>query len=320
MRLRRLYFVDDPKRLTRDRNGRAKNGGGLVLVYQIANEGDSKEVEAEFERLFKAQFPKGMPGATVADPLPRTDDPKGKDAAEGDLLPGLTAELRKIVSSTRDQPREKNPWYGVFIERGYFDENDLYTIRGAVDTKEQNAELQKLLVKLKDQAKWKSYFSDQEGKEQPVAVPTLAQIPMGEMLDRIRRVMPAYREFDGVRVVDAYYGDDAKLIFRVHAVGTVTPDMVGKLADMLLEHPVYRNRVVKPPAPKEPRAPRAGRRWVSRSWPGRCTRTIRWRTSASVWARSCWRTPRRARRTRRRRRRGWTWRCCTIRTSRRCGS
>src|SRR5205823_3828415 len=95
---------------------------------------------------------------------------------------------------------EKNPWYGVLIERGYFDDNDRYTLAGVVDRNEQNAELQKLLVRLKDEDKWKRYFRDQDGAEQSVAMPKLDPIPMGGMLARVQRVMPAYPDFDGVRV------------------------------------------------------------------------------------------------------------------------
>jgi hypothetical protein len=267
VRLRRLYFVLDANALAGQHYAVAKNGAGLVLVYQATSEADLKAVEDEFERIFVRHFPKGVPAPKAGDEpsLKAVEPPKAGAKDKEPPLPGLTAHVRAIVTANKNAPPEKNPWYGVFIERGYFDENDRYTIRGAVDTAEQNEALRKLLDQLSGEAKWKGYFTNQDGAAQPAEPPKLEVIPMGEMLTRIRRVTPAHPEFDGVRVEGAYYSTDADrealLVFQVHAVGEkndkITPEMVARFADLLVDHPRYRNRVTRPDQPRDPRAPRA---------------------------------------------------------------
>ena len=259
IRLRRLYFVLDPKSLEPQHFAVAKDGAGLVLVYQAASAGDLKAVEEEFARAFAKHFPKGLPAPKIATaPAPSTEPttPKGlespKDplADKEPLLPGLTAELRRIMST------DQKLWYGVLIERGYFDDQDRYTLAGVVDRKEQNAELLKLLNRLKGEDKWKRYFRDQDGAEQTVQAPALTPIPMDELVERVKRVTPAYPEFDGVRIDSASYDANLYLTFKAHAVGRVTPDVVGKLADLLVRDPKYGRRVVKPEQPADPSAPR----------------------------------------------------------------
>ncbi|MBN9119588.1 MAG: hypothetical protein J0I06_10605 [Planctomycetes bacterium] len=262
IRLRRLYFVLDPKSLEPQHYAVAKNGAGLVLVYQATSAADLRAVEAEFARAFARHFPQGMPAPKVAvgAPAPAGDvppktaeppkDPKDPLAGKEPLLPGLTAELRRIMAA------DQKTWYGVLIERGYFDDQDRYTLSGVVDRKEQNAELFKLLTRLKGEEKWKQYFRDQDGAEQAVQVPKLEPIPMDEMLERVKRVTLAYPDFDGVRIESAFYDANLYLTFKAHAVGRVTPEIVGKLADLLVRDPRYTRRVVKPEQPTDPRAPR----------------------------------------------------------------
>jgi hypothetical protein len=120
-----------------------------------------------------------------------------------------------------------------------------------VDRKEQNAELLKLLGQLKGEEKWKRYFRDADGQEQPVKAPDLAVVSMSEMVARVQRVMPAYSDFDGVRVESAFYDENLHLTFKARAVGRVTPDVVGKLADLLVRDPKYTRRVVKPEPPAD---------------------------------------------------------------------
>ena len=95
--MRRLFFVPDPKGLEPQFYTVAKDGGGLVLVYQAASAADIKAVDTEFAKIFARHFPKGLP----ASKLPAAEAPKSsldKDPTEDKepLLPGLTAELRKL--------------------------------------------------------------------------------------------------------------------------------------------------------------------------------------------------------------------------------
>jgi hypothetical protein len=230
VRIRRLHFKDDLKPLAQKHYTVAKDGGGLVLVYQVADPNDLKAVEVKFNELFDRYFKDGIPevkvpGATsaMADPVP---DPKDKEA----LLPGLTAELRRIMAA------DQKKWYGVLIARGYFDKDDKYTLTGVVDKKEQNAQLADLLAELKKNPKWVDYFSPEPN------APALQVISMTEMLDRLKRVTPAYPTLDRMRVETARYDDRGNLAIEAHIVESMDPDAPGLLAKLLRNHPTYKHR------------------------------------------------------------------------------
>ncbi|QJW96778.1 hypothetical protein [Frigoriglobus tundricola] len=237
VRLSRLYFSDDPAALAQKHYAVAKDGGGLVLVYQVATPDDIKAVATEFNRLVLKYFPQGI--AEVK--LEGAPTPPAETGSKEPLLPGLTAEVRKIMAG--DQKR----WYGVLIERGSFDADDRYTLSGAVDTEAQNEELAALLKRLAGEPKWKdTYFKSPGGADLPPQAPKLAVIPMSQMLDRVQRVTPAYPALDGVQIVAVKYDDTAALVFEARTVGTVAPGAVAKLTDLLIKHPLYARRVIRP--------------------------------------------------------------------------
>ena len=229
----RLYFIDDLQTVADKRHIVAENGGGLVLVYQIADAADGPAIDARFNRLFAEHFPKGLPDIKLSGTAGKNKEP---------LLPGLTAELRRVVAS---DPKE---WYGVLIARGSFDAAGRYTVAGAVDAKAQNAKLGALLKRLAADDKWKkTYFASETGDDLPPNAPDLPVIPMAEMLDKVRRVTPAYPVFDGLRVEKVGYDARANLVFEAHAVGPVTADMEGKLAELLVDpKSPFRLRVIRP--------------------------------------------------------------------------
>jgi hypothetical protein len=229
VRLRRVYFLDDVKPIAQKYYTVAKDGGGLVLVFQVADANDLKAVDAEFAKLFAKHFPAGIPEATLSEKRPLPEG-SGEEKNKEPLLPGLTGEIRKIMAS------DQKKWYGVLIERGYFDEKDRYSIAGVVDAKEQNDELAKLMDQLKADAKWTEYFNPTPNP------PALTVIPMAEMLNRVKRVTPAYSVFDGVRIESARYDEKSNLVFDAHIVGQIDPDATPLLAKLLRDHPTYKRR------------------------------------------------------------------------------
>ena len=229
----RLYFATDLTAVGAKRHVAPEYGGGLVLVYQIADADDAPAVEARFARLFAEHFPKGLPDIKVTGEASRTKEP---------LLPGLTAELRRIVSA---DPKE---WYGVLIARGYFDAAGRYTLAGAVDTKEQTAKLDALLKRLAADDKWKrTYFTSETGDDLPPNPVALAVVSMAEMLDKVQRVTPAYPVFNGLRIEKVGYDARANLVFEAVAAGPVAPEAVDKLADLLVDaKSPFKSRVIRP--------------------------------------------------------------------------
>jgi hypothetical protein len=230
LKLLRLYFPDDLAPLKRRY---FVEEGGLVLLYRPSNAADIPEVEAEFRRLLKTHVEGGIPqppGGGAAAPALGAAQPEKPPADKEPLLPGLTAFLR------REMAGDQKKWNGVLIERGYFNVANQYTILGVVDAARQNEELAKLLDSLKGDPKWAEYFSP------PPVKPALDVIPMAELLDRVRRVTPAYPAFDGVRIESARYDADVNLIFDAHVVGTLDRDAAPTLEKLLRESPKYGRR------------------------------------------------------------------------------
>ena len=237
VRLSRLYFGDDLATLAQKHYAVAKDGGGLVLVYQVAAPDDLKAVATEFDRLVLKHFPGGI----LEVKLEGVPAPSAETGSKEPLLPGLTAEIRKIMAG--DQKR----WYGVLIERGSFDPDGRYTLSGVTDTEAQNNELAALLKQLASEPKWKDmYFKSVGGTELPPEAPKLAVVPMSLMLDRVQRVTPAYPVLDGIQIVAVKYDETATLVFEARTVGQVAPAAVAKLTDLLLKHPLYARRVIRP--------------------------------------------------------------------------
>ncbi len=222
LRLLRLYFPPNPDELQKQYFVAAE---GLVLLYHPANAADIKDVEAQFTALFRRHLDTGIP--------PPPDGPAPEFPPSADkrpLLPGLTAYLRQQMTSDLEK------WYGVLIERGYFDSHNRYTLRGVVDAAPQNAELAKLLKSLEEESKWADYF-----RPAPTP-PALEVIPINEMLERIRRVTPAYATFDGIRILSARYDENANLIFKAKMVGRPDTGASALLAKLLRDHATYKRR------------------------------------------------------------------------------
>src|SRR5262249_51924284 len=90
---------------------------------------------------------------------------------------------------------------------------------------------------LKNEPVWAPYF-----KPVPAAAPELEVIPMTKLEERLRRVMPAYPVFDGIRVVRARYEfiDDPKnpgqtLVFFSHVVGRPDKEALPGLRALIAE-------------------------------------------------------------------------------------
>jgi hypothetical protein len=227
--------------------------GELKLQYKTVTKADAKKLEAKFKQLAAKCVPEEdkpdapvpqavrfdklarLPRTTAASPQPKPKQPEEDPKTFG---AGLTAELRKIVAG------DQKKWNGVLIERGFFDANNRYTLRGVVDHAAQNDALAKLLDELKTDPKWAEFFKN------PPAKPALDVIPMKELVERVRRVTPAYPEFDGVRIESARYDADVNLIFDAHTAGPIDPAAAPLLAKLIRDHATYKRRA---PADKQVR-------------------------------------------------------------------
>ncbi len=235
-RLSRIYFAAD---------------GGLKLQVKTVTKADSDKVQLKFKELAAKYLPADAPKLPKGDSaLPDADAPVFVRAAiqpaktpepatdPTTFSAGFTAHLRKEMAG--DQKR----WNGVLIERGYFDAENRFTLRGVVDTAVQNDALVKLFDELKADVKWADYFTPTPNK------PVLEVVPLSDLLDRVKRVVPAYPEFDGIRIESARYDANVNLIFDAHVAGRLENEPAMLLAKLLRDHPTYKRRA---PADKQVR-------------------------------------------------------------------
>jgi hypothetical protein len=110
-----------------------------------------------------------------------------------------------------------------------------------VDSAEQRKELAAYLATLAKEARWASYFD-----LAPIPALDVEVIPMAKLENRLRRVMPAYPVFDGLRVVRAryVYSDNPKdpgqkLVFFSHVVGRPSRDAADRLHALVAEDRDY---------------------------------------------------------------------------------
>lgn len=197
-------------------------GGALTLDAKTVTKGEAEQVQRKFQELI------GKHLAPASSQLPGAVNAPAPAANVSTFGASLTAHLRKEMTS---DPKE---WAGVLIERGFFDAENRYTLRGLVDSAKQNDQLAKLLDGLKGNPKWGEFFAAAPNE------PAFEVMPLSSLLERVKRVTPAYPEFDGVRIESARYDADVNLIFDATAVGKVGAAPAQLLAKLIREHKDYK--------------------------------------------------------------------------------
>ena len=136
--------------------------------------------------------------------------------------------------------------------RGYFDENNRYTLRGIIDQPTQKAELALFVASFAADTKWKAYFAANAKSEQINFA--LNVVPMSELVARVQRVTPASPVFDGIGIAGAKYDTDANLVFTVRTVGKPRlNDARLMLAALVAKHADYSRRLAKTSNEREPK-------------------------------------------------------------------
>ncbi|VTU00707.1 unnamed protein product [Gemmataceae bacterium] len=163
---------------------------------------------------------------------------------------GLTKFLQQVVAD----PKNKE-WDALLIERGYFDADDRYTVRGVASSEAQKKAFGDYLASLKGDPQWGPYFAPK-----PHAAPDLAVVPMSKLVERAQRVMPAYAAFDGIRVTGARYVlvDDKldpgpRLVFDAQVVGRPSPAAAEALGQLTAADRAFYGRRLPKARTGEPR-------------------------------------------------------------------
>lgn len=220
-RVSRVYFAAD---------------GALKLEAKTVTAAEAEQVQKRFKELAAKHLAAELPGNDAMRQPPAVDV-KTFGAS-------LTTHLRKEMAA------DQKKWSGVLIERGFFDAENRYTLRGVVDNAKQNDDLAKLVEALKSDPKLAEFYQDAPNK------PVLDVVPLGDLLDRVKRVAPAYPEFDGVRIESARYDANVNLVFDAVAVGSKVDDAAAALlAKLIRDHKDFKRRA---PADKQVKIVRTG--------------------------------------------------------------
>jgi len=206
--LSRLYFKPDEK-------GDVK----LSLVGRYAEAGTNTQALEEFRRASRGYFD--------------NDEATLKTLAIGmDPFPGLTAHLRALVLA------DQKTWAGVLVERGCFEENGKYTVRGVADTQGQREKMTQVLDEEKANPRWDGYSLKDPGYSVRLDV-----VPMQPMLDRLKRVAPGYAGFDHLELTKVAQQPKGGLTFSADSFEPSDSEWAGKTAKWLLDmHPDWKRR------------------------------------------------------------------------------
>jgi hypothetical protein len=213
---------------------------------------DGKEPEKKEPEKKEPEAKKDGAVSLVAARL-QAEAPKAVDGAEVRFTKfpgGLTKFLQQVVAD----PKNKE-WDALLIERGYFDADDRYTVRGVASSEAQKKAFGDYLASLKGDPRWGPYFAPK-----PHAAPDLAVVPMPKLVERAQRVMPAYPAFDGIRVTGARYVlvDDKldpgpRLVFDAQVVGRPSAAAAVALGQLIAADRAFYGRRLPKARTGEPR-------------------------------------------------------------------
>src|SRR5581483_3857033 len=105
-------------------------------------------------------------------------------------------------------------WDGVWFTRGFYDPQGNYFPVGYIGKEEQRRQIDLLLQELAP-TKWRPQLPNGWNLER------LKLLPIQPMVDRLRVVMPAYTEFDGLTLRRAFHDVTGTLVLRVSVIGTL---------------------------------------------------------------------------------------------------
>jgi hypothetical protein len=228
--LQRLYFDDK---------------GKMQLQGFIANEKDADELRKYLEeRLTRLPISDARRrGVLVASArilpaihgqVPRPPEDPGLELTR---RMGLTAYLRSQLQASNkiDDPPKEERWDGVLLTRGFYTTDGDYVLRGLLGDVAQRSHLDVLLQQLSS-TEWRAHLPNGWSLE------GLRLMSMVEMLDRLRVVMPAYADFDGVTLQRGFHDQQGRLILRVGVVNVLPRDAEVTFKKLLDAHPEWKAR------------------------------------------------------------------------------
>ncbi len=219
--------------------------GQVKLQGSIANEDDAAELKKVLEDRLKKQPTSDLGwrrGTLVASArlLPALIGQLEPPETPGLDLPvrkGLTAHLRALLQASTGPlnapPAER--WDGVLITRGFYDSRGNFVLQGLVSQERQRHLIEVLLQELAP-SEWRPYLPNSWSLE------GLRLLPIDPMLSRLRVVMPAYPELDGLTLQRAFHDVRGQLILRYSRIGPLDRKAEATLKTLLDSHPEWKVR------------------------------------------------------------------------------
>jgi hypothetical protein len=145
------------------------------------------------------------------------------------------------MDSKKDAPLKAREWDGIMLRRGYFEPSSgVLVLEGLSDSAKQRGEFEKVVAAfVEDEGKFARVFDRAPRFDFP-------EHPLEPMLVRLRRVIPAYSELDGLTLEGASHDVENRLVLRFSFVGRrVAKAADGTLLTLLQEDKRYEVRVRK---------------------------------------------------------------------------
>jgi hypothetical protein len=193
------------------------NKESILELQGIYTATESISLEKELQEQKLRAFPGARIKLEAFDPRNRRD--------------GLAHFLRTILA--RD-----GRWDGVLLERCYYEPDGTYVLTGLLEEPRQAQDLNDLLREATSLPR-RRLLSGQSWSLKELQV-----LRLQPMLSKLRKVMPAYPELDGLLIERVYHDADRKLVFACRLVGSLANRAARekRVQELLDGDPNYRRR------------------------------------------------------------------------------
>jgi hypothetical protein len=192
-------------------------GGELTVNARVAHVADQKVILRHLMQAI-ARHPQFQGRTRASEFIPRAKpaEPAREPTVRVTVRDAVIPVIRNRFQGPRDAnaPAPPKEWDGLLIRRAYYTTTGMLGLEGLANGAEQKSSLERQLLLLASEKP----FSDCGA--QTVDLTGLREMPVEPMLVRLRKLMPAYRVFDGFTLDRAYHDVDNRLIVSYSAVGS----------------------------------------------------------------------------------------------------
>jgi hypothetical protein len=155
-------------------------------------------------------------------------------------MEGLRPQVQRHVITEKPYKLESiiRSWDGIQLLRGFYRADGKFALEGLCDSARQRQALRKKMDELSEKSPYLEAFA------RGIDLTRVRELPLAPLLARLRLVMPAHAQFDGLIVDSACHDDKNRLVIRVRVVGPVpTVAIEEALRKQIVTHELWEARV-----------------------------------------------------------------------------